>query len=458
MTGQFIVAHLRNIKPIEGADKIQQSTIFGETVIVPITYEEGDVGILFDIETQLSHEYCHYNNLYRDKTKNFNKEIAGYIEDNRRVRPIKLKGVKCSGLWMPLRSLDNIPNINTDELVVGGQYNTVSGIRICEKFVTQATKRQGGSNKGKSIKLNLVPTFKEHVDTDQLMRNLNNFHIGDVITITEKLHGTSGRCGYLPVLQERPNNTWFDYIFNLVDSIRNKPKEEFKYDFVVGSRKVVKSAGDIRLKYKKNSQGKKFHENESTDLWTTASNKYFKDKLNKGETIYFEIVGFEPSGNPIMGSHSNKKLEKFLDKKEYKNLIAKFGDTTTFNYGCEPNKFKIFVYRITMTNEDGVAYDLSWNQVKLRCEQLEVNHVPELMSFIIGTDTLENDYEHIKNLGETLAYYESFYFPTHIKEGCVFRIDDGKPRPTFLKHKNYVFKVLEGIIKDSNQSDIEESN
>src|SRR5690554_2217024 len=98
MTGEAIICRLENIEPIEGADRIVQCTIFGETVIVPKDCKEGQLGLLFDIETQLSHEYCHHNNLYRDNNLNADSSKTGYIEKNRRVRPIRLKGVRTSGL------------------------------------------------------------------------------------------------------------------------------------------------------------------------------------------------------------------------------------------------------------------------------------------------------------------------------------------------------------------------
>lgn len=41
----------------------------------------------------------------------------------------------------------------------------------------------------------------EHADTEQLAYNLSAFRAGDLVEITLKMHGTSQRTGYLPVLQ-----------------------------------------------------------------------------------------------------------------------------------------------------------------------------------------------------------------------------------------------------------------
>lgn len=449
MTGEFIVAKLKNLESIDGADKIQQAKIFGETVIIPTTHKEGELGILFDCETQLSEHFVHHNNLYRKGNMNYDKDKVGYIEENRRIRPIKLRGVKCSGLWMPVESLKNIPelhNFNVEDLKEGEQYKSVGGINISDKYVSPKTGRRIKSKEGRA-KINLTPTFKEHVDTDQFMRNLNDLNKNLLVTITEKLHGTSGRVGYLPVIQ-KPN--WFDVVISLF----KKPTEKTSYGFVVGSRRVVKSVDGGEV------ENKEHFYNE--DLWTKIGLEFFKNKLHKGETVYFEIVGFTPDGGHIMPFVSNEKLKNFLDKKEYQAFLNRYGQTTEFTYGCTRDldlkpTYMVYVYRITTTNEDGVSYDLSWDQIKIRSEELGLNHVPELDRRIINQSEID-DGSYVEFV-EKIVTDESEQFPSHIREGVVVRIDTGKKTPIFLKHKSFIFKVLEGIIKEKDDVvDMEEAN
>jgi hypothetical protein len=421
-TGKALVCKLQNITPIEGADKIVQATLFGETVIISKDNKEGDMGLLFDCETQLSHEYCQSNNLYRNSELNLDRSKKGYFEENRRVRPVKMRGVRCSGLWMPF----------TSDVKIGTELDEYLGTPICKKYITQKTKQNQSKNQGGKSRENLCPTFKEHIDTDQALRNLHLIQEGNLVIITEKLHGTSGRCANLPVNQKR---NWIDKIFN-------KPK--YKYDFVVGSRRVVKRIGE------EEKEGASYYD---TDIWTLASEKYFKGKLNKGESIYFEIVGYLPTGQPIMGSQSNEKLKPFMDKPEYKEFISKYGDETNFNYGLPQGEFEVYVYRITMTNEDGESFDLSWDQVKRRCERVEVKHVPELYRDLFHEST-KLSYE---SFIQSFTDEDSENFKSNLKEGVVVRVDNGANTPIFLKSKSYNFKVLEGIIKDNNSSDIEES-
>lgn len=453
MTGEAIVAKLTNVESIDGADAIQKAKVFGETVIISIDHKEGDLGVLFDCETQLSGQFTRENNLFRDATLNLDRSKTGYMDSNRRVRPIKLKGVKCSGLWMPIECLNFTGGF---DLEAGQQFTELNKIPICKKYVRQGKSGSGGRNRGPKPKQNLVPTFREHMDTDQLMRNLHYIQPESLITVTEKLHGTSCRVGNLPVVQKQ---SWWDKLWG-------KPVKT-KYGHVVGSRRVLKSAENGEV-----PQAGSYY---NTDVWTDSAER-FKGKLEKGETVYYEIVGYLPAkakdgvllegSSLIMGSQSNSKLKKFMEKSEYKDFVEKYGDTTKFTYGCGPGEYKVYVYRMTFQNEDGHCVDYTWDQVKTRCEQMDVPHVPQLR---IGENLWNhatlvsdmNDGTALDNFSENmegLANMPSENFPQQLREGVVVRVDNGGMEPKLLKHKAWAFKCLEGIIKDApNHVDLEES-
>jgi hypothetical protein len=87
-----------------------------------------------------------------------------------------------------------------------------------------------------------------------------------------------------------------------------------------------------------------------------------------------------------------------------------------------------------------------------------VKTVPVFEKFIIPEYIIENNYvtrdlsasagEYVKEQAE--EYYEGTdpVGKTHIREGVVVRIVN-RPKFTAYKHKNFAFKVLEGIVKDS---------
>lgn len=447
MSGKAYVCRLKGISPIEGADRIVRADMFNETVITGIDNKEGTLGLLFDCDTQLSHEFASNNNLYRHSELNVNKEVTGYLEDSRRIRPIKLRGVKCSAMFIPVDSLDFTGF--RDIFVEGSEIDTFNNVPICNKYISEETRRS--QNQQKAVKKNLVPTFKEHIDTDQLSKNMDKIKEGDLVIVTEKLHGTSARCGYLPV--EKSYTKFEKFLFNYIAwpilyrqiGIADTYKE---HEFVIGSRRVVKSVGEETI------TGEGYHD---TDIWSISARKYFEGKLHKGETVYYEIVGYEPTGTPIMNSSSNEKLKSFMEKDEYKAFIEKYGQTTEFHYGLEKGQYEIYVYRITMTNEDGESIDYSWKQVQSRCERLGVKVVPTYIQNFVTREDVETE-GHLSNIFNIYRDRPSEIFPQHIKEGICVRIENGSMTPIILKDKTYIFKVLEGIIKDNGKVDLEEAN
>jgi hypothetical protein len=169
-----------------------------------------------------------------------------------------------------------------------------------------------------------------------------------------------------------------------------------------------------------------------------------KEKLPKGMEIFYEIVGWIDESKPIMGRCNNKLIKD-------KEFTKKYGNETIFTYGCKQGENDCYVYRMTMTNEDGYTVEIPWHQVQVEAEKLGLKCVPTFERFVYTTwDDL---------MARVEKYYEGEdpIGKTHIREGVVVRIDN---RPTFsaFKHKGFDFRVLEGIIKDtSDEPDIEEA-
>lgn len=142
---------------------------------------------------------------------------------------------------------------------------------------------------------------------------------------------------------------------------------------------------------------------------------------------------------------------------EYSNKdLAK----TVFSYGCSPDgvdapKSALYVYRMTMTNEDGDVVEYPPFFMRYRCEQMGVNCVPLLWSGFVPES--DSPGEWVKTVAE--CYYDGAdpIGKSHVREGVVCRIVN-RPKFTAYKHKNFAFKVLEGIIKEvASAPDMEES-
>lgn len=420
MSYSGFVVKVKDIKPIEGADKLNTCRVFDSTVVVDKTVNENDLYIYFPTDGQLSKEYCEYNNLVRKKDENGNN-IGGFLDpDKRNIKAIKLRGERSDGLVMPLESLDYISKHLKDTLVVGDQITVLDGQEICKKYIPKTKIRTIGNlpTKRQKRKINEFPLFEEHRDTEQLDYNVDNFKAGELITLTLKMHGTSGRTAFLP---SAGKNKIEHFIFKLFP----------RYKYVTGTRRVVLQQFETDGYYGDNAFRAKYH-------------RLLEGKLKKGETIYYEIVGWVNDTTPIMAQGNNKKVND-------KEFTKTYGETTTFSYGCKQGENQIYVYRMTMTTPDGEVVEYPWSLVKRRCEEMGINHVMELDRFIYTTK--EDLYERVNkwlDIPDPIG-------KTHVAEGVVARLED-KPIFTAFKKKGFYFKVLEGLIKDEAIApDLEES-
>ena len=466
------VTTLKNVRPHNNADRMKLADCFGNTVCVGLDALEGEVVIYFPTDGQLSVEYCEHNNLVRKKDDAGNN-IGGYMDpDKRNVKAIKLRGEKSDGLVMPLNSVD-YTGVSLNDLTVGTRIDVLNGHEICKKYIPRTNRRNGNPTEGnrtRKKKAPIAPTFSEHADTEQLAYNLGAFREGDEIEITLKMHGTSQRTGYLPVLKGWRNiNPFWDKILfcvnpnkpmgKLTEKLYNKALRDaiptYDWGYVSGTRRTVLE----------NYEGGYYGSNEFREQHSKA----FEGKLWKGETVYYEVVGFTTSGAPIMNSCNNKKTKD-------EEFIKKYGDETVFSYGCSPDGYTdtnyvisgepqsaLYVYRMTMTNEDGDVVEYTPDFMRYRCEQMGVETVPVMWRGRIpehpGTanDPTITPGEWITKVAE--QYYDGPdpIGETHVREGVVVRILN-KPKFCAYKHKNFAFKVLEGIIKEVAEApDMEEA-
>lgn len=422
------ITKLKNVRPHPNADKMLLADCFGNTVCVGLDAQEGDVIIYFPTDGQLSKEYAEINNLVRIKNED-GTYSGGYLDpDKRNIKAIKLRGEKSDGLTMPLSSLDAFGDTST--LKVGDVINVFNGHEICRKYIPkgnpQGVAREGGNEKRKKkVKTVFYPQFEEHIDTPQLRFNLDKFKPGDIICLTEKIHGTSSR---------NANTLKISYKKNLLDKIfKRKGKEQSCYDYLVGTRRTI---------IEENSDGGYYGTHEFRMKW----GEYFKNKLHPGEEVFGEIAGFFAPNSPIMGRCDNNKVND-------KSFVKKYGPTTTFSYGCneEMGENRYWVYRMTCTTPDGYVIEYPWDLVKRRATEMGLETAPELERFVYTT---EEDF-----LTRISKYLDvpSTIDPTHVSEGVVIRILNSSGFAV-AKEKSYNFKVIEGIVKElAEQPDMEEA-
>lgn len=431
------VVKVNELRKHPNADRLNIATFFGNDTCVSLDIVKGEIGIYFPVDLQLSEEFCLENHLLRKKPDG--TPDTGYMDPKKRnVTAVRLRGEKSDGLFLPLKSVI-YTGINLDELNIGDTVTTLNGHEICKKYIPIRKHYSADNkvNKTRKKKVPIAPLFAEHADTEQLAYNMGAFKNGDLVEITLKMHGTSGRTGYLPRLVDIVPTNVLAVFCEIKDRNRklNKLQKAMiayfdkhsrpKYDWglVSGTRRTVLDSFD----------GGFYGSNEFRE----KHEKVFEGKLHKNETVYYEIVGFTDDGTPIMPKASNKKLNN-------KEFIKQYGEETVFSYGCDPDNKKsdLYVYRMTTTNEDGDIVEYTPDFMRYRCEQMGVKCVPLLWRGFIPEEV--NPGEYIKEVAE--KYYDGPdpVGKTHVREGVVCRILN---RPGFAayKHKNYDFKCLSGI-------------
>lgn len=431
------IVKIEHLRPHTNADRLQIATIFGNDVVVDLNVAIGDIGVYFPSDLQLSKESCEINDLVRRKDENGNS-CGGYLDpDKRNIRPIKLRSEKSDGLYLPIKCLD----YTQGRLKIGDRIDVVNGHEICCKYIpvikNKTSNKTKRCNKVRKHIAPIAPLFIEHADTEQLNYNLDVFKPGDQIEITLKMHGTSNRVAYVPVLK-RFKRTLFDRIFG------REGKPIYEYDYISGTRRTVLDSFDGGF-YGSNAFRKQFEDR-------------LRGKLLKNETCYFEIVGFTDAGVPIMPIGDNNKVGK--------DFVKQYGEKTVFSYGCEAPQSEMYVYRMTITNEDGDVVEYSPDFMRYRCEQIGVKTVPVFYKGYIPEEyteintRLDNHIVKIANYttpGEWVKDLAEEYYDgpdpigkTHVREGVVVRIVN-RPKFCAYKTKNFYFKMLSGIIAENIQ-------
>lgn len=164
------------------------------------------------------------------------------------MKIIKLQGYPSEGFITPITYLYNwLTLIGKKSEIVhkvapGTEFDSVDGEIICRKYVPKVAYTPGQPREGGKIKRNLKKVkkvidtqFRFHYDTTLIKKCPSAVHPNDIISITAKVHGTSGISAY--VLCERPKK-WYEKVFEF---LTRKEMDGTQYDYLWSSRSVVKN-------------------------------------------------------------------------------------------------------------------------------------------------------------------------------------------------------------------------
>lgn len=412
------VVELKGLRPHPNADRLQVVTIDFQDVITDLYAKDGDIYVYFPLESQINEVFLSATNAYRDKQMNFNKEVAGFFESNGRVRAVKLRGQKSMGYMVPSRVIEEFSNDHVADCV-GQEFDTIGEYRICKKyFVKQRELRGAREGKKPRISRLIDGQVRLHVDTENFRKSAFEVQPDDMITVTYKTHGTSWWVANILVKKK------LNFFWKLASKIF--PVQTTEYDYVYGSRKVVKNEYET-------SDKEHFYD---SDIWGEIKDDV-KDFIPKGYTLYGEALGYTKSGAEIQKG---------------------------YDYGCEQGNRRLQIYRITSTNEDGIVHDLSSLQVKEFCERfgLEYVHVfyhGKAKDLFPELDTENHWHENfMKRLEETYNDKDCFMCKNKVpEEGIVIRKETLFEFRSY-KLKSFRFYEYETALLDAGESDIESEN
>lgn len=438
------------------ADALKCAHVGGYTIIVGINEPEGCY-IYFPTSSEINPNILSFANLYRHTDKNSNPEAKpGFFEDNGRVKAIKLRGIVSEGFLLPVTIIENFIqnslNLTTDlSNEVGNEFDAVEHngkeFWVCKKYIiksyTKGPKNTPKSKKMKGYDKIIDTQFRLHYDTVQVKKDPWCIQPEDLISLTYKIHGTSGISAN--VLCRKP----ISFIKRILNFISGKGFDKFElvYDNVYSSRTVVKN------KYYNKAVNSGYY---GVDVWGEA-NKIIMPHLPKGYTVYYEIVGFLPNGGYIQKDY------------DYGCVPPKEGESYT------PEKhFKVRIYRITETNVDGIVHEFSAREVQQWCNEHNLTPVeecyyglagdlyPQLRQDVNGYPMYPDDWN--QQFWDTLANDEDFYMEMNSPEcvnkvpheGLVIKKEDMIPRAWKLK----CFAFLQGEAKelDAGETNIEDEN
>lgn len=424
--------------------RLKCCTIDGFNMITGIDSEPG-LYVYFPALSQINPDFLSYANLYKHKELNKDPEQSGMFEDNGRVKAIKLRGEISEGFIIPLTALENyivsVTNKPLPEYKEGVEFDAIEHdgkeFWISEKYLPKSSYTPNqGQNGGKTrhkvpkgVDKVIDTQFRFHYDTILIKKCPHVLTPDSLIQMSYKIHGTSGISANVIC---RQNLTWKQKIAKWLTG------EEFnKYDYIYASRTVIKN------KYYNENVGGGYY---GVDVWAEAD-KIVRPCLAKGQTAYYEIVGYLPNGGCIQ------------KKYDYGCVPPKSGETYTHE-----KHFKVRIYRVTSTNVDGKVLEYTPRQVQQWCTQVGLTPVEECYYGRAGDlypdldpNTHWNE-DFIDRLSNDKRFYMELDSPHCANkvphEGLVIKIEDGASRAFKLKCFRFLNKEQE--LLDKGEGNIED--
>lgn len=245
------VCEIKDVIHHPNADRLDIAMVKGWNCIVGRdSYKVGDWCVFFPPDSVLPERII-------------NEYELEFLKKGGRVGTLKLRGYISQGLILPYECVKIQCSIGDDVTSILG----VTKYEVPEKPV----QMQGKTTSRKVQN----PHFTKYTDIENIQNFDTVFQEGDLVVITEKIHGSNIRFGWLPIeINWKSGN-----IFSIARSLFNKYVLGRKYEFVYGSH-------NVQLQFDKD---KSFY---AENIWAKVLRQYDRlHELPKGYTFYGEVYG-----------------------------------------------------------------------------------------------------------------------------------------------------------------------
>jgi len=264
------VARINEIKPIEGADNIEQGVIGGWNCIIKKgDYKVDDLVAIATTDAVIPQGLSDAMN------------VTNYLRKGQRVRTVKLRGVYSECLIIPMDYVSIYSNKIYNE---GSDCMNALGIF---KYEPPAVQIQLSS--GRKLKYYQNQNFGIYYKFPNSKNVKGMFNEEDVVEVSRKIHGTNARYG---IVKKNKLSIW--------DKVKRLFGDKWiEYEYVYGSHNVEKGF---------DSQG--FYD---SDVWRTIADKYnIRERLWDLLKLSKDIYGID-SGIVIYGEIYGPGIQKNYD-------------------------------------------------------------------------------------------------------------------------------------------------
>jgi len=257
-----------DVKEHPNADRLELAFIGGWQIVIGLgSFKKGDRAIYIPVDSILPFDV---------ETILFGPDSKITLKKSR-VRSIKIRGAISQGMLVPPEQLGLEPNIKV---------GTDVAKRLDIKKYLPPAKGMPSVMKAKK-KRHKNPDFKVYTDIGHIKYYIRALE-GLKVFVTEKVHGTNFRSGYVKFNRY---NLWYKFL-NLI----GKYFDKWQYEFAYGSHRVELT--------RKGKRHKSFYDQ---NVYYMMSKQYkLREILKPGEVVYAEIYGWNIQKGYFYGCKENE--------------------------------------------------------------------------------------------------------------------------------------------------------